>query len=81
MLPQAVRAAVIEFDFEAGLFEARWLDTGMDEGCDPGLTPAIPDRVQVLVEIAEDDVAVAVHQRRQRPRSGYRGWQGIGGCG
>jgi len=29
MLPQAVRAAVIEFDFEAGLFEARWLDTGM----------------------------------------------------
>ena len=29
MLPGAVRGAVIEFDFEAGLFEGRWLDNGM----------------------------------------------------
>jgi hypothetical protein len=37
----------------------------MDEGGDTGLSPAIADRVEVVVEVTEDDVAVAINQRRK----------------
>ena len=42
----------------------RGLDAGVKQGTNTGIAPAVHDIVEVVLEVSEDDVTVAVNQRR-----------------